>query len=211
MPRFFVAKDSIRDKKGTISGPELEHMRKVLRLCPGQCVLLFDDEGLEYEAVIQSYAERAAEMEIVNRYRPERESPLDITLAQAIGKGDKMDWVVEKATELGVRSIVPFFSSYTVPRLDRKKIERRGARWKKIALSAAKQSGRTKILEIQMLGDFGDLIRRPWPCELKLLFLEGESTRSIKKSREERKHLDSILLVIGPEGGFTPYHRTPRA
>lgn len=122
MPRFFVAKDSIRDKKGTISGPELEHMRKVLRLCPGQGVLLFDDEGWEYEAVIQSYAERAAEMEIVNRYRPERESPLDITLAQAIGKGDKMDWVVEKVTELGVRSTVPFFSSYTVPRLDRKKI-----------------------------------------------------------------------------------------
>ena len=203
MPRFFVAKDSIRDKKGTISGPELEHMRKVLRLRPGQGVLLFDDEGWEYEAIIQSYAERAAEMEIVNRYRPERESPLDITLAQAIGKGDKMDWVVEKATELGVRSIVPFFSSYTVPRLDTKKIERRGARWKKIALSAAKQSGRTKIPEIQMLGDFGDLIRRPWPCELKLLFWEGESTRSIKKLREERKHLDSILLVIGPEGGFT--------
>ncbi len=203
MPRFFVAKDSIRDKQGIISGPELEHMRKVLRLRPGQGVLLFDDEGWEYEAIIQSYGERAAEMEIVNRYRPERESPLDITLAQAIGKGDKMDWVVEKATELGVRSIVPYFSSYTVPRLDTKKIARRGARWEKIALSAAKQSGRTKIPEIQMLGDFGDLIRRPWPCELKLLFWEGESTRSIKKLREERKHLDSILLVIGPEGGFT--------
>ncbi|MFB3123871.1 MAG: 16S rRNA (uracil(1498)-N(3))-methyltransferase [Candidatus Binatia bacterium] len=97
-----------------------------------------------------------------------------------------------------------FFSSYTVPRLDRRKIERGGARWKKIALSAAKQSGRTKIPEIQMLGDFGDLIRRPWPCELKLLFWEGASTRSIKKLREERKHLDSILLVIGPKGGFTP-------
>ena len=76
-------------------------------------------------------------------------------------------------------------------------------RWKKIALSAAKQLGRAEIPEIQMLGDYGDLIRRPWPCELKLLFWEGASTRSIKKLREERKHLDSILLVIGPEGGFT--------
>ena len=91
-------------------GSELEHMRKVLRLRPGQCVLLFNNEGLEYEAVIQSYADQAADVEIVRCYRPNRESPLDITLAQAIGKGDKMDWVVEKATELGVQAIVPFFN-----------------------------------------------------------------------------------------------------
>jgi 16S rRNA (uracil1498-N3)-methyltransferase len=200
--RFFVAKENIQGKKGTIAGSELEHMRKVLRLRPGQCVLLFDNEGFEYEAVIQSYADQIADVKIVRCYRPNRESPLDITLAQAIGKGDKMDWVVEKATELGVRAIVPFFSSYTIPRLDTKKFASRCARWKKISLSAAKQSGRTRIPEIQELRDFGELVRMPWPCDMKLLFWEGEPAGTIQQVREERRHLDSILLVIGPEGGF---------
>lgn len=203
MPRFFVIKENIRGNKGTIAGSELEHMRKVLRLRPGQCVYLFDNEGWEYEAVIQSYGDRTAEVEIVRCYRPNRESPLDITLAQAIGKGDKMDWVVEKATELGVRAIVPFFSSYTIPRLDTKKFALRCARWEKIALNAAKQSGRTRIPEMQGLSGFGELVRWPWPCDLKLLFWEGEHGGTIQRVREERRHLDSILLVIGPEGGFT--------
>jgi 16S rRNA (uracil1498-N3)-methyltransferase len=203
MPRFFVIKENIRGSKGIIAGSELEHMRKVLRLRPGQCVFLFDNEGWEYEAVIQSYGDRTAEVEIVRCYRPNRESPLDITLAQAIGKGDKMDWVVEKATELGVRAIIPFFSSYTIPRLDTKKFALRCARWEKIALNAAKQSGRTRIPEMQGLSGFGELVRRPWPCDLKLLFWEGEPGGTIQRVREERRHLDSILLVIGPEGGFT--------
>ena len=115
-----------------------------------------------------------------------------------------MDLVVEKATELGVRTILPFFSSRTVPKLDRAKMERRQSRWKKIALSATKQSGRTKIPEILAVSDFADLVRKPWQCEQKLLFWEGESQQSLTQVREEKNRLGSLLLVIGPEGGFHP-------
>ena len=204
MARFFVPKKNLREKKGTIGGAELEHMRKVLRLRPGDRVTLFDDEGWEHEGVIRSYTEKLGEVEILESARPKRESSLSITLAQALGKGEKMDWIVEKATELGVRSIAPFFSSRTVPKPDAEKMERRKARWGKIALSAAKQSGRTQIPEILAASDFAELVCRPWQCGLKLLFWEGEARRSLTEIREETARLDSLLLAIGPEGGFSP-------
>jgi len=203
VPRFYLTKEKIQDNKGIIAGPELEHMRTVLRLQPGQTVTLFDDEGWEHEAIIQSYGARVAELEILKSYQPKRESPLDITLAQAIGKGEKMDWVVEKATELGVQTVLPFFSSYTVPRLNTDKMQKRRLRWEKIAVSAAKQSGRTRIPKIMELGDFDSVIQRQWSCELKLLFCPDESSEPLNQVKAGREHLASVLLVIGPEGGFT--------
>ena len=99
-------------------------MRKVLRLRPGARVLLWDGEGTEHEALIRAYEGGVAAMTVVRSYRPERESPLAVTLAQAVGKGDKMDWIVEKSTELGVASVAPFFSSHTVPHFAGDKSER---------------------------------------------------------------------------------------
>lgn len=203
MSRFFVPKKNIQDNKGIVTGQELAHLRRALRLRAGDPVTLFDDEGWEHEGIIRACTEQAGEVEILKSYQPGRESPLEITLAQALGKGEKVDWVVEKATELGVRTIVPFLSSYTVAKLDGKKIERRQERWRKIALSAAKQSGRTRIPEILEVSDFRDLVRRPWPCELKLFFWEKESRQTLKQMKEEKTHLNSLLLMVGPEGGFS--------
>ncbi len=203
MPRFYLAKGNIQDKRASIAGPELEHMKKVLRLKPGECVTLFDDEGWEHEAIIQSYGARDAQLEILTSFQPKRESPLDITLAQAIGKGEKMDWVVEKATELGVQAVLPFFSSYTVPRLTADKMQKRRSRWEKIAVSAAKQSGRTRIPKIMEVCGFDSMIQRDWSCELKVLFCPEESVAGLNQLKAGREHLASVLLVIGPEGGFT--------
>ncbi len=187
-----------------VTGPELDHMRKVLRLAPGDAVTLLDDSGWEHEGVIRSYAARSGEIAILKSFQPERESPLRVTLAQALGKGDKMDWVVEKATELGVAQIAPFVSSRTVPRLDEAGSEKRRARWQKIALSAAKQSGRTKVPEIIELADFSTLVRHAWPCALKLLCWEGESQLNLTQLHRETPGVESLLLVIGPEGGLSP-------
>lgn len=187
-----------------LTGQELEHLRKVLRLRPGERITLFDDEGWEHEGVIRSYGARAGEIEIIRSYQADRESPLRVILAQALGKGEKVDWVVEKATELGVGSIVPFVSSRTVVRLDERKMASRLARWRKIALSAAKQSGRTRIPEILPLMDFAALVRHPWPCDLKLFFWEKESRQVLGALRGKRGDLNSLLVMIGPEGGFSP-------
>ncbi len=204
MARFFVPKENIEGDHGSVSGQELEHLRKVLRKRPGDSIILFDDQGWEHEAVIQSYGRGTAELKIVNSYRVERESALQIILAQGLSKGEKMDWVVEKATELGVGTILPFVSSHTVPRLDGPKMKKRQERWKKIALSAAKQSGRIRVPEILEAVDFYELIHRDWPCDSKLICWERESHQGLAQMQTGRAQIRSLLLAIGPEGGFSP-------
>jgi 16S rRNA (uracil1498-N3)-methyltransferase len=200
--RFFLAKKNIHGESAAITGAELEHMRKVLRLGPGDRVTLFDDEGWEHEGTIRSYADGIGEVRIVKSYRPQRESPIRITLAQALGKGDKFDWVVEKATELGAAAVVPFLCRRTVPKPDVAGREKKRTRWQRIAVGAAKQSGRTQVPEILGVMDFSDLVRRPWPCDLKIIFWENEPTHGLARLRAESSSVESLLLMIGPEGGF---------
>jgi 16S rRNA (uracil1498-N3)-methyltransferase len=143
------------------------------------------------------------DIEILRSFQTERESSLEITLALGLTKGEKMDLVVEKATELGVHAFVPFVSSYTVPRLDERKIEKRNQRWQRIAVSAAKQSGRARIPKILPLCEFRELVRQPWIETLKLLFWEREAQQTLKELHACEPGVEKILLVVGPEGGFS--------
>jgi len=203
MARFFLPKERIRDRRGTIVGEELAHLRKVLRLGPGDPLTVFDDTGWEHEAVIRALRADQGDLDILRSYRAERESPVQITLALGLTKGEKMDLVVEKATELGVQTLVPFVSTYTVPKLNERKVEARTERWQRIAVSAAKQCGRTRIPKILTLGDFQELVRQPWTDTLKLLFWEREGQQTLKQVHETECDARGILLVIGPEGGFS--------
>ncbi len=135
--------------------------------------------------------------------KPRRESALPITLAVGLTKGEKIDFVVEKATELGVQTIVPFTSEYAVPKLDAEKIAKRTERWQKIAVSAAKQCGRTRVPEILPLCDYHRLVSQPWPDILKLIFWEKETDQSLQQVYERHREAKAVLLAVGPEGGFT--------
>ena len=203
LPRFLVPPDVVRGGVAVVAGPELVHMRKVLRLRPGARVLLWDGEGTEHEALIRAYEGGVAAMAVVRSYRPERESPLAVTLAQAVGKGDKMDWIVEKATELGVTRVAPFLSSHTVPRFGGDKGERRRKRWEKIAAAAARQSGRTRLPEIREPDSFDAVLAADWQCDARLWFWEGPAGRGLASLREELGNLHSVLVMVGPEGGFS--------
>ena len=203
LPRFLVPPDAVRDGAATVGGQGLAHMRKVLRLRPGARVLLWDGEGTEHEALLRAYEGGVAAMTVVRSYRPQRESPLAVTLAQAVGKGDKMDWIVEKSTELGVACVAPFFSSHTVPRFAGDKGQRRRERWEKIAAAAARQCGRTRIPEVRDAVPFDAVLARDWRCEAKLFFWEGLSGRGLASLREELGSLRSVLVMVGPEGGFS--------
>jgi 16S rRNA (uracil1498-N3)-methyltransferase len=203
MVRFFIAQKDLTEREGLITGQELQHMCRVLRLRPGDQVTLFDDAGREHEGVIRSVTESVARIEIVTSYEANSESPLDLTLAVGLTKGEKMDLVVEKATELGVRAVLPVVSTYTVPKLDQEKIARRGRRWQKIALSAAKQCGRVRIPVILPLCDFGELVKRPSNAALKLLFWEKEERHTLNHVYAMQSAARSMLVVIGPEGGFS--------
>jgi 16S rRNA (uracil1498-N3)-methyltransferase len=203
MARFFLPKEKIQDQRGTIVGEELAHLRRVLRLGPGDQLTLFDDTGWEHEAVIRSFTADRGDVDIVRSYRPERESSLQITLALGLTKGEKTDFVIEKATELGVQTLVPFTSSYTVPKLNDRKIETRTERWQRIALSAAKQSGRTLVPKVLTLCEFQDLVTRPGTGTLNLLCWEREGQLTLKQVYDRERNVRAILLVIGPEGGFS--------
>jgi 16S rRNA (uracil1498-N3)-methyltransferase len=203
MARFFVPKESLGDQRGVIDGPELLHLRKVLRLVVGDRITVFDDAGWEHEAVIRALSAEQGEIEIVSSYRPARESDVRIILGVGLTKGEKMDFVVEKATELGAQAIVPCSSEYSVPKLDERKITSRTTRWEKIALAAVKQCGRTRLPEVLPLCHFEALVSGDWDYALKLFFWEKESARSLRTAREKRGDAKAVLLVVGPEGGFS--------
>jgi 16S rRNA (uracil1498-N3)-methyltransferase len=203
MARFFIPKENIHGNRGVVVGEELRHMRRVLRLAPGDGITIFDDTGTEHEAVIRSFGAESAEIEIIRSREAQRESPLDLTLALGLTKGDKMDLVVEKATELGVCRMIPFVSTYSVAKLDPASVEKRLPRWQRIALSAAKQCGRTRIPEVLPICAFRELVRQDRQDSLKLLFWEKEARQSLRQVRVKRGDAASLLIVIGPEGGFS--------
>lgn len=203
MARFFIPKKNLSGERGVVEGAEFVHLRKVLRLAPGDRITVFDDEGWEHEAVIGALTDERAEIEIAKSYQAARESNLRLILAVGLTKGEKMDFVVEKATELGAHAIVPFVSAFSVPKLDEKKISTRMARWQKIALAAAKQCGRTRLPELLPLRDFASLASGDWGAAVKLFFWEKERRQSLRAAREKSGAAGAVLLVVGPEGGFS--------
>jgi 16S rRNA (uracil1498-N3)-methyltransferase len=206
MARFFLLRKQIHDGHGFVEGQELEHLRKVLRLKPGDRITVFDDSGWEHEAVIRSLSGAQGRIEILHSIDAQRESPLQITLAVGLTKGDKLDFVVEKATELGVQRIIPFSSAFSVPKLDERKIAARRERWQKIALSATKQCGRTQVPEVEPLCALQELLARSQSHAVKLFFWEKAAERSLQSLRQLHEKYSSaptVLLTIGPEGGFS--------
>jgi 16S rRNA (uracil1498-N3)-methyltransferase len=203
MARFFVRKENITNDGATISGEELNHLRRVLRLKPGERITLFDDASREHQGILRAYGPDYADVEITGSNLVERESPIQAILAVGLTKGEKIDLVIEKATELGVSAIAPFVSQFTVPKLDQQKIARRSSRWQKIAVSAAKQSGRTRIPDVFELTAFGGLIEQAPPDALKLIFWEKESHETLRDVYDRSRDARRIMIVVGPEGGFS--------
>jgi 16S rRNA (uracil1498-N3)-methyltransferase len=203
MARFFLPQANIQEGRGIVHGQELAHLMKVLRLRAGDFVTVFDNTGWEHEAIIETLTSERGELKIVESHPSDREPSIPITLAVGLTKGQKVDWVIEKATELGVTTIIPLSSNYTVPKLDGDKIQKRSERWRKIAVSAAKQCGRSRIPEVRSLCSFENFVRESWPEILKLIFWENEADGSLREMFEKCRETKSVLVVVGPEGGFT--------
>jgi len=189
--RLFVSRSQFEGTRVRIVGPELRHLR-TLRLGAGERLLVFDEAGEEHEVRLERVGGHAADAVVVATHRPARESALDLTLAPALLKGVKMDLVVEKATELGVRRITPIVSRYALgpgTRIDR---------WRRIALAAAKQSGRTAVPAVDSPVPLGELVRRP-SSGLRLIAWEGERDVPLASLPPRA---ETIVIAVGPEGGF---------
>ena len=198
MNRFRAAREEIAAGKVRLRGAELRHLRDVLRIGTGEHVEVFDGEGRAAVAVVAAIDRTTAQLTIVGPSERKSESPLAITLGVALPKGAKLDWVVEKTTELGVSRIVPFTSERTVP--ERQSFDAKVSRWRRIAEAAAAQSGRTACPAIDDVATFATILQQAKAYDRSILFWEnGGASLGAASDRT----LASIFVVTGAEGGFS--------
>lgn len=201
MPTFFVASDAIVLPTVRITGPLLHHLRESLRLQPGEILSVTDDRGNRYRTEIAEVTGH----ELVGRILESTPAPAkaapSIVLAQALIKGEKMDWVIQKATELGVERIAPVQATHSVvrPRADR--IEHQRARWQRIALEAAQQSERWSVPIIDEPVTIAELLTRSKSATSKMVLAERSADTSLTTVPLPGPD-DEVWLLIGPEGGW---------
>jgi 16S rRNA (uracil1498-N3)-methyltransferase len=201
MPRFYVPQPQIEKGMLSVKGDEVKHIRRVLRLKEGDEVIVFDGLGKEYEGTIIEEGSSSVLIKIQNIFSIATESPIDVTLAQSLLKGEKMDYLIQKATELGVKEIVPFFSSRSVPLLEKSKRLKRHHRWERIAIEASKQCGRGVVPKIEPLQYYSEMLGAVFRNGLCLILCEREGNK-LKEVLEGSKDQARVFFMIGPEGGF---------
>ena len=202
MPRFYVPNPSIQDGLLKIEGEEVKHIRKVLRLKAGDKIILFNGLSKEYEGTILEETASSVLVKVQNISSPQKDSPLKVTLAQSLLKGEKMDFLIQKATELGVKEIIPFLSSRSVPFLEKSRRPERRRRWERIAIEASKQCGRGVVPRVESLKDYSEMLQIASPDELRLILWEREGVK-LKEVLEKSEEKEKIFFVVGPEGGFS--------
>jgi 16S rRNA (uracil1498-N3)-methyltransferase len=201
LPRFFISSDQIHGCQITVSGEDVRHIDTVLRMKPGDILVLCDGKGAEYTAKIERVSRAEIVAAIVNEKKKEIPSPC-VTLGQGLPKSDKMDWIVQKATELGVSSLVPLITERTIVKIQEG--EKRIVRWQKICREAAMQSGRIDIPSVCHIQPLQDFISTLVPVSDTLLLLPWEEgTQPIKEALRSHHGLKNIIGLIGPEGGFS--------
>ena len=205
MQRFFVEPHQIEEEKNQIlvTGGDVNHMKNVLRMRPGEEVWISDGQGKEYHCSIEAYGEEGAMLHILYVQEAQYELPNKIYLFQGLPKGDKMELIIQKAVELGAYAVIPVEMKRCVVKLDAKKAEKKAARWQQISESAAKQSKRMLVPEVRPVTSFKEALKAAE--ELDICLIPYEFARGMKATREIIGTItpgSSIGIFIGPEGGF---------
>lgn len=194
-----VEKDSLR-----IQGEEAKHLTQVLRKGEGDIVEVVDGEGMKYQVQVTAKGKDWVQGKIISQTRKENEPFAELTLAQGLIKGVRMDLLVEKITEIGVSSIIPLVTEKSLIKLEKgSKAISRVNRWKRIAISGMKQSLRSKLTEIRNPESFKELLTKLKDYDLTLIASQSKGSKSLREILEGKKRLKKILLLVGPESGFT--------
>jgi 16S rRNA (uracil1498-N3)-methyltransferase len=189
------------DREVTLGASAAAHVGRVLRLGVGAELTLFDGSGGEYAATIVDSRGTVLRVRLGAHQPIERESPLRITLAQALARGERMDWVIQKATELGVAVLAPLETERSVVKLDARQAEKRREHWRGIVIAACEQSGRNRLPEILAPAPFEE-----WLANARAgtrLLLEPSATAGLKSIAT----VPDLTLLVGPEGGLSPTER----
>lgn len=202
--RFFV--DTIIPTSGVVSitGKEAGHISTVLRMKPGDPLLLADGKGNVFEATIETSHHREVEVRLNKSISPLPSSPVEINLCLAVIKSRPMDYVIRKTTELGTSSITPFYSERTVTRIKKGHVPNKMHHWREIMKSACKQCGRLTLPVLKPPVPFQDLIKdAQGKTDLKILLWENEDKAEVKNVLRSARPPCHVLAIVGPEGGFT--------
>ena len=200
MTRFFVEAQDLSGDVLHLTGENFQHAR-VLRLKPGEKLLVCDGQGREALCQVRQVGASDMELEILERRDSETEAAVKVSVYMAFSKADKLEHVIQKATELGAYEIVAFPSARCVSRPDEKSLQKKLERWQKIAASAAEQSGRGRIPQVITLGSFQEALERAAQADKPILFYENEHAVTLRMALEEGSWSTASLLT-GPEGGL---------
>jgi 16S rRNA (uracil1498-N3)-methyltransferase len=171
------------------------HLLKVLRFPVGNTITLFNGDGFDYQAIVIG-TKKTYIVEVLSQQKNESESSLDLTLAQGIAKGEKMDFLIQKAVELGVSRIIPIQTEHCVVRLKADKVAKRINHWQKIANHACEQSGRSVIVDISLPQTLTELLNKP---NHNGFVLHHRATKNLQTMEK----LSKVTILIGPEGGLS--------
>ena len=205
MKRFFVDRAAVQSGKPTLTGPDVKHVRTVLRLRPGDEVSLFDGQGWDYCARIEALTPRAVTLEVLKRFPSISESPVKITIGQALLRGRKMDRVVRQLTELGIHALIPVIAERSIPRLQGDRWLQKQRRWEAIAAESLKQCGRFCGPRLEPPMPLETVIGTAETYDLSVVFHDDEGLSAPESDPlEQTGQIRRVLALVGPEGGFAP-------
>jgi len=201
MPRFYCP--SRLSTGHTIELPTaVAHHLHVLRMQPGEALTLFDGNGGQYAAQLAEIGKKRASATVVAFEDVEKELPYAVTLAQGLPEGSKMDWIIEKAVELGVAAIAPLAARRSVVRLSGERAEKRHAHWQGVIEAASEQCGRNRLAQLAPVADLGRWLEAPAPAAAPRILLSPRADSSLAHWAQAAGP-QAVTLMVGPEGGFT--------
>ncbi len=200
MTRFFVSPEELQGESLILTGENAQHA-KVLRLKCGEQVLVCDGAGREALCAVEDAGSKELRLTVLEVRESASEAAVRVSVYMAFPKADKLEHVIQKATELGAYEIVAFPSVRCISRPDEKSLKKKLERWQKIAASAAEQSGRGRIPEVLVLSSYAEALNRAGESDLAILFYENEHATTLRMALESGEYR-SVSILSGPEGGL---------
>jgi 16S rRNA (uracil1498-N3)-methyltransferase len=210
MQRYFVAPEQLVQNTATITGDDAHHISRVMRAREGEAILVANGVDRTVEAVITSLEKDRVTATVIRELGMDSEPRVQVWLAQSLPKGDKLEMVIQKCTEIGATRIIPFLSERTVVQYDTKKEAKRLERWRKIAKEAAEQAHRCTIPDVDAPLSFREILKLSQTADLRLFCYEkeaGTQLREVLSSWINELPSDAdgktVVVMVGPEGGFS--------
>lgn len=205
MYKFFVSQEQIEENKAIITGEDVNHIKNVLRLTIGENICICNKEtSKSFMCKILSFENSEVKCEVLEEILETTEPNTYIHIFQGLPKSDKLEWIIEKCTEIGVKEISPVIMKRTIVKLDEKDKNKKLSRWQKVAEVAAKQSKRDSILNVNPIINFQNIFEKVKDYDILLVAYENEKENTLKRAINKLNNKENIKIavIIGPEGGI---------